>query len=252
MYDEASGLAASPRAWNLCDDLGQVEYVFSDKTGTLTSNCMELKKVSINGIMYGEPIKADMKRKQFLRDSMQAKMLELFNYKYLDKLPSFADPDIPDAINMKNSQSYKIREFFSLLAVCHTVMVEYPDQLKPGKMEYRAQSPDEEALVNAARDVGFACINRSDNKVEIDLLGEKRTYTILNIMEFTSDRKRMSVIIQRPEGDIVLLCKGADSVIFERLDELLRTDLWSKTLEHLEEFGNNGNSILRKGYEHYV
>jgi phospholipid-translocating ATPase len=137
----------------------------------------------------------------------------------------------------------KIREFFSLLAVCHTVLVEKPDESNPNQILYRAQSPDEAALVDAAKNVGFACLNRTDNKVEIDLMGTSRTYTILNIIEFNSDRKRMSVIVRRPEGDIILLTKGADSVIYQRLDKLISKDIMEITSIHLESFANEGSLI---------
>jgi phospholipid-translocating ATPase len=54
MYYEKLGLYCVPKSWNISDDVGQVEYIFSDKTGTLTQNVMEFKKATINGMAYGE------------------------------------------------------------------------------------------------------------------------------------------------------------------------------------------------------
>ena len=54
MYYEPRDAACVPRAWNLSDDLGQVEYVFSDKTGTLTRNIMEFRRCFIGNSAYGD------------------------------------------------------------------------------------------------------------------------------------------------------------------------------------------------------
>jgi phospholipid-translocating ATPase len=54
MYYEKLDYPCIPKSWNISDDLGQIEYIFSDKTGTLTQNVMEFKKCSVNGVSYGE------------------------------------------------------------------------------------------------------------------------------------------------------------------------------------------------------
>jgi phospholipid-translocating ATPase len=251
MYDEVAEQSASPKSWNLCDDLGQIEYVFSDKTGTLTSNTMDFKKASINGVEYGKWIEPgatsgttldDVKKLEKESILMTERLGALGNLKYFDKTSGFVDAKLPVDLLDKNIQGKRIREFFSLLAICHTVLVEAQQENSDStkKIIYRAQSPDEAALVNAAKNVGFVLLNREENKIELDLLGESRVYTILNIMEFNSDRKRMSVIIQRPEGDIVLMCKGADSVIYERLDQVASQHIMAQTSAHLQSFANSG------------
>ncbi|KAJ2995854.1 hypothetical protein HDV02_000371 [Globomyces sp. JEL0801] len=268
MWDPSSETSAQPKAWNLCDDLGQIEYIFSDKTGTLTSNTMEFRKASINGVLYGMSVRnADQSKhlpntvssqEKLMEDQtlMKSKFAALKNSKgdsfvprYVDKNLSFIDSKIPIHLLQNGVQSVKIREFFSLLAVCHTVLVEKPEPEDPDQdtIFYRAQSPDEAALVAAAKNMGFACLCRTDNKVEIDLLGESRTYTILNIMEFNSDRKRMSVIVERPEGEIILLCKGADSVIYERLLQEGNEELKEVTNNHLAMFANDGTVYNNNG-----
>merc|ERR1712213_74648 len=103
-------------------------------------------------------------------------------------------------------------EFFRLLALCHTVMPEEEN----GKLVYQAQSPDEDALVSAARNFGFVFKERTPRSITISFNGQEEVYELLCILDFNNVRKRMSVILRR-DGKIRLYCKGADVVIFERL-----------------------------------
>ncbi|KAJ3301045.1 hypothetical protein HDV03_001469, partial [Kappamyces sp. JEL0829] len=253
MYDEEADQSVNPKAWNLCDDLGQIEYVFSDKTGTLTSNMMDFRKASIGGVIYGKwidpsiPTGTEEKDKEALfreRDLMISRLGLLFDTKFLDSNPGFIDSQLPLDLQGDDDQSKRIKGFFSVLAICHTVLVEKPNELNPYNIHYRAQSPDEAALVTAAKNVGFSCLQRNENRVDIDFMGTTRTYTILNIIEFNSDRKRMSVIALRPEGDIILMCKGADSVIYERLNIEESASVMNVTSAHLATFANEGLRTL--------
>lgn len=113
---------------------------------------------------------------------------------------------------------------------------------------------DERALVDGARTFNYVCDTRTPSYVEIVALGEILRYEILNVIEFTSARKRMSVVVKTPEGKIKILCKGADSVIYERLtpipleisdlDQEHVDDFRETTLEHLEMFASEGLRTL--------
>lgn len=82
-----------------------------------------------------------------------------------------------------------------------------------------SSSPDEITLVDAAKEIGFVFIERSPDSVTIMYDGISKAYEILNILEFSSDRKRMSVIIKNPDdGTIRLYMKGADDMVIDRLD----------------------------------
>src|SRR3984957_9865704 len=56
MYYEKLDYPCVPKSWNISDDLGQIEYIFSDKTGTLTQNVMECQRCSVHGVVYGEGV----------------------------------------------------------------------------------------------------------------------------------------------------------------------------------------------------
>lgn len=100
-----------------------------------------------------------------------------------------------------------------------------------GHLEYQAQSPDEAALVSAARNFGFVFKERSPNSITIEVMGVKEVYELLCILDFNNVRKRMSVIL-RKDGKLRLYCKGADNVIYERLKNGM-DDIKNKTQEHL-------------------
>lgn len=211
MYYDVTDTPAMARTSNLNEELGQVRYIFSDKTGTLTRNVMEFKKCSIGGISYcGDE-------------------------------DTFVDPSLLDNLREHHPTASVIREFLTLLAVCHTVVPER-DPSNPDKIIYQAASPDEGALVRGAKKLGFSFNVRTPLSVIINAMGQEEVYEVLNVLEFNSTRKRMSVVIRTPEGKIKLYCKGADTVIFERLqDKQMYLD---GTVKHLEEFAKEGLRTL--------
>lgn len=73
---------------------------------------------------------------------------------------------------------------------------------------------------------------RKPRSVFVNIDGVSREFEILNVCEFNSTRKRMSTIVRTPEGQIKLYCKGADTVILERLGK--NQPYVEKTLAHLE------------------
>lgn len=101
-----------------------------------------------------------------------------------------------------------------------------------GKLEYQAQSPDEGALVSAARNFGFVFRARTSDSITIEVMGQAEVYELLCILDFNNVRKRMSVILRGPDGRIRLYCKGADSIVY---DHLLQgnDEMKNKSQEHL-------------------
>ncbi|XP_060272469.1 phospholipid-transporting ATPase IK isoform X20 [Ovis aries] len=214
MYYEPQDLPAKARSTSLNDLLGQVEYIFSDKTGTLTQNIMTFKKCCISGVVYG-PEETPGKENPFLWN------------KFADGKLLFCNAQLLQAVWA--NQDWRVREFWRVLAICHTVMVQKNDQLV-----YQAASPDEEALVTAARNFGYVFLARTQDSITLMELGEECVYQVLAMMDFNSVRKRMSVLVRKPEGSIYLYTKGADTVIYERLQKKGETE-WA-TEEALASF----------------
>ncbi|NXQ48801.1 AT8B3 ATPase, partial [Catharus fuscescens] len=202
MYYGAKDIPAEARSTSLTDQLGQIEFIFSDKTGTLTQNIMSFKKCCINGTIYGPGTGHENKEPPGSGLSWEhagEQKLDVCDVTLLEAAQRDNDP--------------VLREFLRLLALCHTVMVED----KGDQLVYQAASPDEEALVLAAKNLGYVFLARTQDTITIRELGRTRTYEVLAMLDFNSDRKRMSVLVRDPQGTIRLYTKGADSVILERL-----------------------------------
>ncbi|XP_055644370.1 phospholipid-transporting ATPase ID isoform X2 [Toxorhynchites rutilus septentrionalis] len=145
------------------------------------------------------------------------------------------DQSLVDAVRADEQHAHS---FFRLLALCHTVM---PEE-KNGRLEYQAQSPDEAALVSAARNFGFVFRSRAPNSITIEVMGRTEEYELLSILDFNNVRKRMSVILRRNDS-IILYCKGADSVIYDRLGTNQQS-MKTRTQEHLNKFAGEGLRTL--------
>ncbi len=111
----------------------------------------------------------------------------------------------------------------------------------------KASSPDEEALVSSAGHFGIT-FNGGDNTHTVIHIGTKTIkYEKLLVIDFTSDRKRMSVILRLPDKSIVLFTKGADDVIMKRLTKTSHRDS-SLTEKNLEKFAQMGLRTLCIAY----
>lgn len=191
---------------NLNDELGLVEYVLTDKTGTLTENLMRLSKCSINGVVYDC---------NSLGSSWEAAK--------------------------GTRQGDLLTEFLLIMSLCHAVIPEVDKETDV--IRYRASSPDEEALVNAAAENGFRFTSKVRGVATVSIIGTPYEFQVLDVMEFTSDRRRMSVIVRTPEGKIVLWSKGADYIMLQRL-AAGDTELLNTTKQQLDAFSTVGLRTL--------
>ncbi|KAI9519242.1 Phospholipid-transporting ATPase IC [Dissostichus eleginoides] len=205
MYYSEKDTPAKARTTTLNEQLGQISYIFSDKTGTLTQNIMAFKKCTIAGRSYGDPTTAE----GVVLD--RGRPVDWSWNREADRKFEFTDNSLVACV--RSGKDKDATEFFKLLSLCHTVMVEH----KEGDLVYQAASPDEGALVTAARNFGFVFLARTQDTITIREIDRETTYEMLALLDFNSDRKRMSIILKFPDGRIRLYCKGADTVIYERL-----------------------------------
>lgn len=223
LYYDKTDTPASARSSSLIEELGQVKFIFSDKTGTLTCNEMQFRQVSIGGLYYVDQVDPDRKACQGSDDPTQ-------QYSF-DQLQEHLKT---------HTTANVINELLTLLAVCHTVIPE--KQEGSDEIVYQASSPDEGALVKGAASLGYRFHTRRPNSVTCTINGHDQEFQILNICEFNSTRKRMSAIVRGPDHRIKLYCKGADTVILERLAP--ENPFVEPTLAQLEECASEGLRTL--------
>ncbi|KJP87227.1 hypothetical protein AK88_03144 [Plasmodium fragile] len=186
---------AVPRTSSLIEELGQIEYIFSDKTGTLTCNVMEFRKCAINGISYGNGL-TEIKKHILKKKNMA--IPEEPVVKSTEKTPNvnIVDEDLVNHLHdVTHFNHAAVIGFFLHLAINHSVICDYG---KNPMTTYSSSSPDEEALVYAAKHFGITFLYRRDGKYGISIFGTVYEIETLAIVEFTSKRKMSSVICRIP------------------------------------------------------
>ncbi|XP_016474984.1 putative phospholipid-transporting ATPase 7 [Nicotiana tabacum] len=270
MYDDETGTPAQARTSNLNEELGQVDTILSDKTGTLTCNQMDFLKCSIAGIAYGTRASdVELAAAKQMAEDLGGQDLEISQRRSSEieletvvtpkneirpaiKGFSFEDSRLMKGNWTKEPNADVIMLFFRILSLCHTAIPELNQDT--GSYNYEAESPDEAAFLIAAREFGFEFCKRTQASVFVRERypsfedPNEREFKVLNLLDFTSQRKRMSVIIRDERGQILLLCKGADSIIYDRLAKNGRR-FEEATTKHLNDYGEAGLRTLVLAYK---
>jgi phospholipid-translocating ATPase len=246
MYAVEEDQVSLARSMGLCEELGQVNYIFSDKTGTLTQNLMEFKKCSIAGAEYGRGF-CEVER-AIARRQGRSLPNDPLPPEGLDRGFNFVDERLLFGNWLTSEDSTVIEDFLVNMALNHNVQVEYS---KTGECTFQAESPDEGAFVTAARNMGFFFSKREIKDVLIKIAppnapvgdGPVRRYVIQQWMPFDNNRKRTSVIVKTEEGALMLLVKGADASVMPFIDKRA-CPFFKHTQDHIDKFGNQGLRTL--------
>lgn len=202
------------------EELGRIDFLLTDKTGTLTCNEMSLKK----SIIIDEEID-DLKSKE--------KMDFIKNVTSLETI-------------LETSKKENIKSFIKALAICHNV-TPIKDDTGKGEISYQASSPDEIAFVKYADIHGIELNCRTENSLWLKLRkGDIEKYVVLDIFPFSSSTKRMGIIIQHPKsGRIYFYVKGAEDVMKDKIDSSFQ----QKFVEDCEKLAREGLRTLIFAYK---
>jgi len=215
------------RTSTLPEELGRIEYLLSDKTGTLTQNEMEVKRIHMGTISYG------FDGMDELRHQLQAA------YDSAQPGPTSPHPGRPRGGRVVSrpwrDMSSRVRDIVVALALCHNVT---PVRNEDGSVTYQASSPDEVAIVKWTESVGLALTARDQHSMHLTAPdGNVLAFDILEIFPFTSERKRMGIVVrERETGEISFYLKGADMV----MSRIVTQNDWLD-----EECGNMAREGLR-------
>ncbi|KAH0519369.1 putative phospholipid-transporting ATPase IIB [Microtus ochrogaster] len=236
------------RTSTIPEELGRLVYLLTDKTGTLTQNEMVFKRLHLGTVSYGTDT----------MDEIQSHILS----SYL-QVHSQASGHNPSSAPLRRSQSStpkvkksvssRIHEAVKAIALCHNVtpvyearagvtgeteFAEADQDFSDENRTYQASSPDEVALVRWTESVGLTLVSRDLASIQLKTPnGQVLNYCILQMFPFTSESKRMGIIVRdESTAEITFYMKGADVA----MSTIVQYNDWLE-----EECGNMAREGLR-------
>jgi phospholipid-translocating ATPase len=287
MYDPETDTPLEARTSTINEELGQVSYIFSDKTGTLTNNSMRFRKMSVAGTAWLHD--ADL-QEEAAREGDHTKLIHkkrrTKGKKAIGRKSNVSEVQMPRSSNVSGAVepirpgrsatthrtaemidyiqrkpytifARKAKLFILSMALCHTCI---PEKDEAGNTTFQASSPDELALVMAAQELGYLVHDRQSNTLTIrtqpngpDQTINDEVYEIMDVIEFSSARKRMSVIVRMPDQRICLFCKGADTTLMRLLKQAALAQEKANEIERRASKRKNAeaNQVIRRNSEHH-
>ncbi|KAJ3142877.1 putative aminophospholipid-translocase [Geranomyces variabilis] len=207
------------RTSTIPEELGRIGYLLTDKTGTLTKNDMELKRLHMGTMSYGGESMEDVR--EHLASAYSARQgAEQVRYKRARDIAS------------------RVRDIVQALALCHNVTPVLPEAGDSGDITYQASSPDEVAIVKWCESVGLTLYFRDRQNIRLRTADSHMLdFEVLEVFPFTSETKRMGIIVRdRSTGEIFFYQKGADTI----MSKIVQYNDWLD-----EECGNMAREGLR-------
>nr|XP_033338389.1 probable phospholipid-transporting ATPase IF [Megalopta genalis]XP_033338398.1 probable phospholipid-transporting ATPase IF [Megalopta genalis] len=248
LYDEKTDQPAITNSSDLNEELGQIEFLFTDKTGTLTENLMVFRRCSIAGKLYMEkdcdghlyslPPSGDVEEAERLFDWEP----EVWRFMISISLCHTVQVSPPSVRSTVIARRVEYRESFRLKKITR---VNSSLMMHPDLPEYQAASADEKALVEAAARCGVVFQNSTNDVMELRVKNSEMIFQKMEILEFTSERKRMSIIVKDNNDDYWLHCKGADSAVLP----MIVSGKVNETIAHVADFSRRGLRTLVVAYK---
>ena len=217
------------RTSTIPEDLGRIEYLLSDKTGTLTQNEMDLRKIHVGTVSYANEAMEEVS--SYVRQGFSSTGSSDVNEPAMLVTPaSLLNSTSTSGTGTRTRREIgaRVRDIVLALALCHNVTPTTEVEDGQNVISYQASSPDEIAIVKWTESVGLRVVHRDRHSIALQSVTSSRITVrvrILDVFPFTSEGKRMGIIVhflqgndstpssRTESGEIWFYQKGADTVM---------------------------------------